>query len=308
MTTVSPPPVPPLSPSHAHATHGAPKLPGLLDDPPVEPAAPPEIGSEAPPLPGGTARLAGFAREHRRLMGILAAVLLVGAGIGLYFALRPTPQPDFLDDDMDLVLDYALLSDDFNNLPLEQRLKLITDLVDRLKNMSSGDSVLMAQFAAALEAKARKQFMKNVSHLAIDIWDQYAAKYDGVAPDGRDDYLDDTFIGFTKMMESISGEQSNKSDEQRLDDVRKQAERDRKNIESGKFNPPAQALGRMFEFMNFDLGGNASPQQRSRGQLMMRDMVRHFRGEDVNGAPKGAAPAAPAAPPGGDRPADPGPK
>jgi len=284
-----------------------PKLPSLLEDLHVATDRAGAPGASAPlasPSRDAVARLGNRLRRHKRFAAALAVLLAIGGGVGLYFALRPTPQPDFLDDEMDLVLDYALLNDDFNNLPLDERLKLITDLVDRLKNLSSGDSAMMAAFAATIEEKARKQLTENISRLAIDIWDKYAVAYDGVTSENRGEYLDETFVEFTKMMEAIAGEQSKKSDEERLAEVKRQTERDRAAIESGKFNPPAQALGRVFEFMNFEVGGNASPQQRSRGQLMMRDMMRHFRGEDVNAEAKPAKPVeAPA-----EKPAEPGPK
>jgi hypothetical protein len=280
------------TPTRAPGASG-PALPSLLDEPAPGPAASapaPQGPGYSPSRAAGERVLAAVGRNRGPVI-VACVLLLIGAGVGLFFALRPVPQPDFLDDDMDLVLNYALLTDDFNHLPLDERLKLISELIERLKNLSSGDSAMMAAFAATIEEKARKQLVTNMSHLAIDVWDKYAVKYDGVTPEDRGQYLDETFVEFTKMMESLAGEQSTKSDEQRLEEVRRQAERDRKNIETGKFTPPAQALGRMFEFMNFEVGGNASPQQRSRGQLMMRDMMRHFRGEDVNGESKPATPS-----------------
>lgn len=35
---------------------------------------------------------------------------------------------------MDEVLNYTLLTDEFNNLPVDKRLELLKDLIDRLKN------------------------------------------------------------------------------------------------------------------------------------------------------------------------------
>lgn len=283
MTTTAP---------HPSSDH---KLPSLLEEPPAPVPAP----VAAPRSPRASlAALRERLVRHKRVVTALAVLLAIGAGVGLYFALRPVPQPDFLEDDFDLGLDYALLTNDFNSLSLEERDQIFTEIISRLKSMPSGDSALMAAFAATLDAKARAQMMKNVSQYMIDTWDKYAVAYDDVAADERSEFLDQTFVEFTKKFEGLAGETSNKSDEQRLEEVRKQADRDRKNVESGKFNPPAQALGRVFEFMNFEVGGHASPQQRSRGQLMMRDMMRHFRGGDVNGEGKPATPAR------GDKPAE----
>jgi hypothetical protein len=52
--------------------------------------------------------------------------------------------------------------------------------------------------------------------------------------------------------------------------------------------PPGEALGRVFEFMNNNVGSHATPEQRTRGLQMMRDMTRMFRGQDIaTGKPLG---------------------
>jgi hypothetical protein len=45
--------------------------------------------------------------------------------------------------------------------------------------------------------------------------------------------------------------------------------------------PSGEQLGEIFTFMNFTVGSHATTQQRNRGQQMMRDMTRHFRGRDT---------------------------
>src|SRR5437868_6654940 len=88
--------------------------------------------------------------RFRRIGVVAASIVLVGGGTGLYFWLRPVPQPDYLNDGLDDVLNYTLLTDEFNRLPVEQRMKLIGELVARFKSMSTNDSVLMAEFAAGI--------------------------------------------------------------------------------------------------------------------------------------------------------------
>ena len=58
--------------------------------------------------------------------------------------------------------------------------------------------------------------------------------------------------------------------------------KDEERLRSGKDQPPARMLGRMFTFMRDNVGPHASVQQQTRGQQMMRDMVRRFRGEDLS--------------------------
>src|SRR5262245_2577613 len=50
------------------------------------------------------------------------AVLLLSGSLAAYLLLRPVPQPDYAADPMDDVLNYTLLTDEFNKLPVDKRL------------------------------------------------------------------------------------------------------------------------------------------------------------------------------------------
>lgn len=216
-----------------------------------------------------------------RNLRIAAAVGVIGAGIGIYFAVRPVPQPDYLNGALDEVFNYTLLTDEFNKLPVEKRLELIGQLVQRLKSMDGEDSVLMAGFAAGIAGAARKQIEENASRLAIDMWDKYAKDYTKVPESEKSEYLDQTFLNFVKMMETVGGQPRDKPDEERLAEVRRQVARDRERLKDPNRQPKGEDLGRMFRFMDQNVGGHASPEQRTRGMMMMRDMMRHFRNQDV---------------------------
>ncbi len=225
-------------------------------------------------------------RGRRRTGGIAGGVLLLLIGVGVYFAM-PRFQPDYEDGDLDDIFDYTLLSDEFNNLPVEERLKLIGQLVSRLKNMGSGDSLLLASFASGIAGSAREQIERNASRLAIDLWDKHAKDYASVPLEEREKFLEQAFVDFSRTMEAVGGEVRDISDADRINEVRRQAQRDREAMGDANNAPPPQALGRMFEFMNNNVGGHASPEQRTRGLQMMRDMTRTFRGQDIStGKPK----------------------
>ena len=229
-------------------------------------------------------------RRKRWIMGgrVALGALVLGLGVGGYFVFRPVPQPDYLDDPLNDVLGYTLLTDEFNRLPVEKRLELIGQLVQRFKSMDAGDSVLMASFAAGIAGAARDQLMENGSRLAVDTWDKFAVDYAKVPDDQRGDYLDKAFVDFTKMMETLGGRPRDVSDEERLAEGRREAARDMERIkENPERGPSSEMAGRMFQFMNEGVGKYASAQQRVRGQQMMRDMVRRMRGVDiVTGKPK----------------------
>ena len=227
-------------------------------------------------------RLTGTpARKARTLQWIKVGgpILIVALGVGLYFILRPVPQPNYRRARMDRIFNYTLLTDEFNRLPVEKRLELIGQLVTRLQGMSAGDSAIMAAFAAGIAGTARKQIEENLSLLAIDVWDKYARDYAHVKPEDRGAFLDSAFLEFTRMMEAVSGQTSKMSDSERLSQAREQANRDAERFRTEQ--PPPAALGRMFTFMRENVGSHASVAQKTRGQQMMRDMVRRIRGDDL---------------------------
>ena len=203
--------------------------------------------------------------------------LLVAMAVGGWLVFGPPTKPDYKRDNLRRVFNYTLLTDQFNAMPVQERLELIGMLVERMKSMSSGDSAMMAAFAAGIAGAAREQLEKNAAKLAIDVWDMYAARYADVPAEGRGAYLDNAFVEFTKMLETVAGEPRDISDEERLAEGRRQAERDKKEF-AREGGPPPRALGRLFQFANGDMGRHASPAQRSRGQVMMMDMVRRMRG------------------------------
>lgn len=230
------------------------------------------------------ARTATPALRRRTLRGVwaIAGVASLAGALGLYFALRPVPQPDYATDGLDQVFNYTLLTDEFNKLSVEDRLKLMGQLVQRLGSMSGSDSMLLSAFAAGIAGSARQQIERNVSMLMVDVWDKYAKDYPNVPEQDRGAFLEQSFVDFTKMMEAVGGKPRDVSDEQRVAEVRKQSAKDRENLKNGKNSPPPAALAGMFGMMKNTIGGYANPAQQARGAQMMRDMTRHFRGQDLS--------------------------
>src|SRR5690606_13601645 len=65
-------------------------------------------------------------RRRAARIGLGAGALsMVAAGLGAYFMLRPTPEPDYLNDDLIKVLDFTFLQEEFNKLPLDRRQELL---------------------------------------------------------------------------------------------------------------------------------------------------------------------------------------
>lgn len=222
-------------------------------------------------------------KRARRWAIVGASLVLVGGGVGSYFAFREKPQPDYLTSDIDDILDFTVLSDEFNNLPIKKRMELLGQLVERLKKLDSSDSELLAAFAASIKGDVRRQLEENISRLAIDAWDEKAADYEKLGKDAtpaeRTAFLENTYVDFEKMMEAVGGRTRDISDEERLARAKRNGQRDYDAFKQGK-RPGNSELGEVVGFMNTRMGSHASPAQRARGTGMMRDMTRVFRGQD----------------------------
>jgi hypothetical protein len=268
-------------------TPSSPITGSLLDGLEPAPPAPQLAAPQAPRKPRTPPKLWLLFMQLRWLRYSLLAALLLSLGIGSYLAFRPVPQPDYANDPIDDVLNYTLLTDEFNNLPIDKRLELLKDLVDRLKTMSADDSSMMAAFAASIDTdKLRKQLEENASRLALDVWDKHALEYQHVPAENRAPFLDKTLIEMTQMMETVGGFTDNRTDEEKIAEARKQAQRDQKMLSEGK-GPTAGQLARMADLMRNRVGSHSPPQQQQRGMQLMRDMTRHLRDQNpVTGKPQ----------------------
>lgn len=272
-------------------------LPSLLEEEGLA-AAPTPGGPAAPRSPHRRKLAALLARarapENRRTVtriGVVSAVLITALGsAAAAVALWPRAAPDYLSDPMDQVLDFTLLTDEFNKLPLEKRLELVKDLITRLKNSSSEDSVMMAAFAATIRDKARKQLEENGQRLAMDMLDSYAMDYGDVPPEQQADFLDDKIIEFTRLMEDLSGERSGLSEDpsERLNQLKEQAKRDQQRMSERAGAMQADRVAGFVGFLRDGPAELANPVQQARMTRFTRDMVRHLRGQDIStGRPKG---------------------
>ncbi len=206
-----------------------------------------------------------------------AAQLLVILAASAYFVFRPTPVPDYENARIDTIMNFTLLQSEFNELPLERRLELVGMLIQRMESMNSSDSLMLAAFAGSIRGKAREQLEENASRLAIELWDSMAVEYQGVPEAQRDEYLAEAFVRFETTLEMMGGEVRDRTPEERLERARRQAQRDEQAIKDGQ-GPPARIMGRVFDVMNNNIGQHASPLERRRGELLMRDMTRFLRG------------------------------
>jgi hypothetical protein len=208
--------------------------------------------------------------------------LVIVAALSGWLIFRPVPKPDYATADIAQLFNFTLLTNEFNRLPVEERVELLGQLLQRMNSMSASDSVVMAAFAAGIAGQARDQIERNASRLMIDLWDKYAKDYENVAHEDRGAFLDASLIEITRMMEAMGGRTRDISDSQRLAEINQQAKRDQEMMR-GERAPPPEALVRAFSYVRNNVGERASPAQRARAQQLMLDMTRRVRGEPLTG-------------------------
>ena len=251
-------------------------LPSLLDDPALNAPAPARRARKPFKL-----SLPALTPKQSRTLGITVGALglLAGASIA-YSALRPISVPDVERARLPKILSFALLDADFNNLPIKQRLELVLSLAKRMQSMNAGDSALVAAFAAGIRGQAREQLETNARTLASDLMADYGKQYTAVPEDQKEAFLESTAVEWSKLMEQLTGQERNLSDEQRLAEMRDQAKRD---AERGRQTDRRLTSDRASNFMRMvqsDFSRYSSPNDRASSALFLRDMTRTLRGRD----------------------------
>ncbi|MEO1583441.1 MAG: hypothetical protein AAFR96_02580 [Planctomycetota bacterium] len=261
------------------------QLPSLTDD--LGDIAAPR--QPAGPRPGPIQRLIASqtstperAKRLRSVGGGIIGLALGGAIVWGVLSLIPVQQPDFDAAELDRVLGYALLTDDFDALPLDDRIELIGQVVKRLESMDAEEGTLMAAFAAGIVGQARDQLEKNASGVVIDMWDEIAPGYQGLATaEEREAYLERATVDLIRMFERLDGDPTTKTDEELLADARAQAERDRERFADPARGPSPSGVARFAGFMNREIGDRTTPHQKARITKISRDMTRFLRGESL---------------------------
>lgn len=214
---------------------------------------------------------------------------LVAVGLGLYLALRPYPQPDYEDDPLDEIFDYTLFRNEFNNLPVEERVRLVGSLIGRVEKMGGSDGTLLAAFASGIAGSAREQLEENAAQMMLDFMDHFAKDYQPPAdPKAQEDLIRDKIVAMTRLAEEFDGRPTNKSDEQILEEAFEQARRDQQAMRDPARGPSLGGVTRMADMMENRIGARGTPHQKARITRLMRDMTRYLRNEDITtGKPKG---------------------
>lgn len=229
------------------------------------------------------------AKRFKIICASSAVLTLIAVGLGLYLALRPYPMPDYDDDPLDDIFNYTLFQDEFNKLPIEERIRLVGSLVKRVEKMGGSDGTLLAAFAAGISGSARDQLEENAAQMMLDFMDKFASDYPNLDdPAAQEEALKSRIVDMIRLANEFDGSPSNRSDEELLERAMRDAKRDQEVMRDPARGPSLGGITRMADMMENRIGERGTPHQRARITRYMRDMTRYLRGEDlVTGKPKG---------------------
>lgn len=214
--------------------------------------------------------------RNRLVVGACVA-LIAGAGFAGYRYWEMHHRPDYALDPVDDLAEFTFLRGDFNSLPIKERLKLIKEFADRVRNASSGDSALLASFAAGISGKAREQIQENGARLMLDMVDSSAVDYMKVPESERGAFLEKSVIEWTRIGDQVSG-RGDRTDDEILADIKKQTQqRDEMRKKMGPERSAKMAAG-IVGFLNGNVANHANPVQSQRTLQMMSDVNKHFSG------------------------------
>jgi len=220
--------------------------------------------------------------------GGIIAVLGIAAGVAIA-ATRPheTIYDSERPDPFGGQLSSVVFEDEFNRYPVEERLEIIRDLLDRMRSMDSGSSAMLAAFAAGIKNEAREQLEKNARALMVDFVDLHAQRYATADAGEREKMLDESLREMVTLQRELFGQDADEdSVDEGVEDAREDAKREEERAAEGRSRMSGgEAAGfvRWAQNESEDTG----PNQRARVTLFMRDMTRHMRGQDLDtGKPK----------------------
>ena len=219
--------------------------------------------------------------RRREVVSSLLALLIcafVVFFIWWWYVVRWQAPPSIFDSPVQNVLGY-LAMDDFSQLPLEERVQFLLEFSDRFRGMEQSESATMAAFLAGIGGPVRETATENVRTLAKDILVDGASDYVNLPFSERGEFLDAWVIRWTKVGERMAmGEEREKTDEERVADMKSQADRDstRELDESRIPDLTAVSAVRFMDFWSSEVESTASPREQGQIVVFMTDLRKHM--------------------------------
>ena len=217
-------------------------------------------------------------KEFLSGLGVVLLCAAVAFFMWWWYVVRWQAPPSIFGSPVQNVLGY-LAMDDFSQLPLEERVRFLMEFSDRFRDMEQSESATMAAFLAGISGPVRETATNNVRVLAKDILMDGASDYVNLPFSERSEFLDDWVVRWTKVGERMAlGEEREKTDEERVSEMKSQADRDstRELDESRIPDLTAVSAVRFMDFWAQDVESTASPREQGQIVVFMTDLRKHL--------------------------------
>lgn len=223
-------------------------------------------------------RLLGSPSGRAATAGLLLCATLGGAGYW-WMVSRWKPPPSIFDTPVDDVMGYLAI-DDFSQLPVEERMRFLMQFAERFRGLQQSESAVLAGFLAGLSGPAREQMRQNARILAKDVLKQGAEEYLALKTDEeRGAYIDQWLLKWMKQGEMmVGGEERDRSDGQRLADVKEDARKGRQRAAADAGPDVQMKQEDVVSMMNFwasDVEQASTPKEQGQIIRFMRDVRNH---------------------------------
>jgi hypothetical protein len=220
--------------------------------------------------------------HRRRLVAAvaIAATLGLAGGAWAWWSSRWKPPPSIFDTPVDDVLGYLAI-DDFNQLPLEERVRFMIEFANRFRGVEQSESAVMAAFFAGLTVKSKEQLRQNARTLAKDILADGAATYVNLPDKERGAFIDQWLVRWSKVGEEIAmGEPRQRSDEDRIDEFRREARRGQERQAERAVDISLTEVGaaRFLDLWQSDVEAAATPREQGQITRFMVDVRKRLTG------------------------------
>ena len=227
-------------------------------------------------------RLTDWFEERRQaVIGIgstvVALALLIG-GVSWWLAARWQPPPSIFDAPVNDVLGY-LAMDDFNELPLEERMRYLQEFATRFQGMQQEESAAAAAFIASVTGPTREQLRQNARTLAKDVMLEGAEGYFATPEAERAAFLDNWLADWQRFAEeAVRGEARDLDNEERASRIREDAQEDIQRERNPEDLPPlnTQATARFLGFWQSDIESASTPREQGQIIRFMEDLRVHL--------------------------------
>ncbi|MGA0873542.1 MAG: hypothetical protein ACO3SJ_11750, partial [Phycisphaerales bacterium] len=159
--------------------------------------------------------------------------------------------------------------------------RFMIEFANRFRGVEQSESAVMAAFFAGLTVNAKEQLRQNARTLAKDILAEGAATYVNLPDKERGEFIDAWLVRWSKVGEEIAmGEPRQRSDEDRIDEFRREARRGQERQAERRVDISLTEVGaaRFLDLWQSDVEKAATPREQGQITRFMVDVRKRLTG------------------------------